>query len=442
MKKRYRFARDKKASDGTTHRIQIGCKKKSRNGKDIPAKLPGFLIHLDTLDENNKFVLDQEAMGFYGVTDEDIALAKSKGTKAPVGTLPTALHFYLPKNAERQPDGSWDFPGIFSAAYQCWEKDGLFCEGDGDQANRRQKDGTTKKVSCCPAGVEAVEGETYCPHSVEGKCKSHMRLIVTLSQGIKNGDPKPLSRALGFDARYRFETSNDTSEIQMLSVLKSAAERTEGRIGWISGTLTYVVRGRRRAPGSDMAVSMVGQVVMSLSEMDIAYKEQQTHNRFVEMANAGQGALPAPVAEETAPINAEALVYDNAPEPDPNEPPPEEPVDVEAEVVAEAAPTVEAEAEEPISIRNATFDQLKTALTDYLGQHDLEMREVAFYDHGKDYSGEPLRIQINNWDWFNEGATDQKKLNRQEHLRDICELLEEHPERPLVVWPAQEGKVS
>src|SRR5690606_38352721 len=127
-----------------------------------------------------------------------------------------------------------------------------FCCGNGDKAVRKQKDGTRKTIECVPMGKEGAPAEKFCPYSVpkmvtgkNGKeykvtdCKGHARLTLCLYIEGDDGKPEPLCRELGWNARFRFDTSSGYSPMRILAELDAAANRCDGEIHLIRGSLTF-----------------------------------------------------------------------------------------------------------------------------------------------------------------------------------------------------------
>lgn len=304
-------------SSNATHVIKIGFDARSpKDERPKPGKLNGFLICRDSLDASNNLVVDFDAMQALGIqySPDMIGKAKAQQMKAPAGILPTELHFVLTHDAQRVP-GGWEFPGTFSEAYECWQKSGLFCEGDGHAAKRKQNDGTRKEIECVPMGKEGAEAEKFCPYSVDKSCKGHSRLILCLFVEDAQGKPQPLSKALGWQARYRFDTSSGYNPIRIVNELDQAAERLQGHLAGITGTLTYQLQRKRYAEG----VAIVGQIMFSLSEADIRRREEEVWNRNLEYKKVSIGLLtgPAPTATPDSPDAApapEPCPFENAPE--------------------------------------------------------------------------------------------------------------------------------
>jgi len=78
-----RYGRDAESvsTGATTGIIKIGWKGKSGQGKDIPTKLGGFLITHDTLDGDNRPLIDFDAMARLGLSEAEVRDALRNGFK-------------------------------------------------------------------------------------------------------------------------------------------------------------------------------------------------------------------------------------------------------------------------------------------------------------------------------------------------------------------------
>jgi hypothetical protein len=299
---------------GATHVIKIGFDaRKPGADRPVPGKLAGFLLCRDALDSSNNLIVDEEAMLALGkdYTAANITKAKQQGLKAEQGLLPNVLNFVIAHDAVKTP-GGWSYQGTFGEAYDCWSKSGLFCSGNGDKAMRRQNDGTRKEIICNPAGKDGVAADDFCKESVGKACKAHSRLVLCLFADGADGKPQPLSKALGWQARFRFDTSSEYNPIRIIQELDQAAERLNGRIAGITGTLTFQLQRKRYEGG----VSIVGQIMFQLSESDIRRREEQIWNRNLEYKRVEVGLLshtPATQPEQ-AETKADESPFDNAPE--------------------------------------------------------------------------------------------------------------------------------
>ena len=264
-----------------THCIKIGFDARQANDKHPkPGKLRGFLICRDTVDHSNQLVVDMECMAKFKVTPAMVKEAKDGQFRAKDGLLPTELKFVLTQDAARVGE-QWIYPGTFYEEYESWGKLGLFCHGDGVEASRRQDDGTRKCIACVPKGKADTAAEAWCPISVKGDCKAKSRLVLCLFSEGKDGRPVPLSDALGWQARYRLDTSSEYNPMRFLQALDAASDRLHGRIAGIPGNLTFAVQ-RKRTGLVDSPVGVVGQVMLTLSEQEISKREREQWERQIE----------------------------------------------------------------------------------------------------------------------------------------------------------------
>lgn len=270
-------------ASGASHVIKIGFDArelkpaKDRGQHPIPGKLRGFLICRDTLDQNGLLMVDLPAMAKYNVDSASIQKAKSGQLKAEAGYLPAELRFVLMYDAIQTSDGHWSYPGTFGEEYELWGKMGRMCHGDGEKAHRRQDDGTRREIECVPNGKDGARCEDFCPFSVKGECKAKSRLILCLLTQI-DGKPKPLDDVLGWDARFRFDTSSENNPLRILGELDAAANKLNGNIAGIPGTLVFAVQ-RKRTGNVNAPVGIVGQVMFSLSEVAIRQREEEMWGR-------------------------------------------------------------------------------------------------------------------------------------------------------------------
>jgi len=106
---------------------------------------------------------------------------------------------------------------------------------------------------------------------------------------LRPSDYRPLSR-IGMGSKYLIHTTSNAAGLGIGSVLDDAADRLDGSIGGLRGTLVYQKQ-RRITPQGTPAV--VQQIVCSLNLYDIAIREQQINNWRIGV-NAPQLQLPAP----------------------------------------------------------------------------------------------------------------------------------------------------
>ena len=456
-----RYGRDNTVVAGlpSTHKIAIGFNAGVK-GEVKPGKTNGFLIFLDTLDKDNKLVVDYDAMARLGYGREMLAKAMAGGFAADESLLPKVLRFVLMADGVMDEAGQWAYPGTYAASYECYNKAGLWCAGDGANAVRKQDDGSKKLIECIPYGRDGAESETFCKYSGPDKpCKLHLRLTVCLyyyGQQELDGDgaalpgarPRLVSPALGYQARYRFDTSSEYCDMGILEVLDSAANRVRGRLNGITGTLTFTKRGRRTGKEQGLAKSITGFVVFQLDEHSIRAREQQIANeegrmfdRQIEAGKAGVTLqLPPPVAlHDEMVIEADATarptVADSAADPfdAPAVDAPDgmdadyQPNDVTVEAEAETAPPVPTP--KPVGrVARASDADLVLALGRYAERNvdnAEDPKQIAAVLNGEAsiVMGKPVDV-ITVPGWFLRGDTEKKDTARRKLLRDICAALE------------------
>lgn len=283
MIKRRRYGRKQGGpqSGVSTHSIKIGWTKNTKDNRNKrPSKLPGFLICRDSRGDDGKPIIDYDSMMKLGCDSASIDQAIQKEIKA-VGKLPTKLDVALVANAERDKDGNWRFPGTFDEQYECWSKAGLFCYGDGETASRRDEEGGRFSLPCVPVGTERIDGESYCPYSVDGSCKSHMRFSCIVFYTDEKGRCHGLSSAFGQSARYRLDSTSEYISMRLYDELSRAANRLDGWISGITGSLVFSVQQRRTGNPSGHAVGDCGNIALILNETDIAARETEAWNRKI-----------------------------------------------------------------------------------------------------------------------------------------------------------------
>ena len=295
--KERRWGRNEAAvnSSGATHVIKIGQTVKSKEGKNIPGKLAGFLICRDTLDEKNQFIVDYDAMKRLGYSREQVEKARQIGFKADAGLLPQELHFVLMNDAVRGEDGCWEYPNFFSQAYECYTTQGRFCWGNGEEAIRKQADGSTKTIACVPVGKRNAPSSTYCEHSgrfPDGKSKPcHLHMRITLCLLCKeNSKLVALAQSLGMQARFRLDTTSEYCAMEIESVLDPVTEELDGHIQEVTGTITFQKRGRRTGTGKEI----VGHIYFQLHRESIEAKKARLYDdqvRQYRLQHMGQAVV-------------------------------------------------------------------------------------------------------------------------------------------------------
>ena len=427
-----------------THRIVIGFDaRKPGADRSFPGKLRGFLIVRDSIGPDGAPIIDQPCMQRLGVSTEAIAEAKTKQLKAPDGLLPQSLQFVLMSDARRTADG-WEYPGTFGEAFECWNKNGLFCTGDGETFSRKREDGGRDHGECRPMGKD--DDPPYCQYSVSGECKGHSRLILCLVLDNRESGPRflPLDPMAGLEARFRFDSSSGYNPQAILAELDRAADRLNGRIAGISGRLTFAVRKRRSPQG----VGIVGQVTLALSEIDIYQREQQLYQeRLAERGISAPGHAPLliqqpmdvplePPRQIAAPDDRarvdqqlEDALEDGEIEDGDGAADDEwiEPDEVDAEQPPEPA---------PLTVESASDDELGDALWRYClamgagvaADAEAVLSELASFKGKK--SGKAFAIT--NIGWFFADDEHMPGADRLKYLRRVCGKLAENPEFELL----------
>lgn len=396
---------------GSTHVVKIGHKLLNR-----PAKLPGFLIHHNSVDSaGGGLLVDWDIMEKLGITPEMVTAAKKDELKATAKLLPTELRFVLLHDAEKKSDDAWNYPNTLAEEFECWNKEGRFCHGDGVNASRKIADRTTATIACVPVGSTGASAADFCPFSVKGECKCHSRLVLSLFMPGPDGRPEFLSH-LGSSATFRLDTGSEDNSARFLSELDRGADTLDGHIQGLTGVLTYHIR-KKRTGLKDQPVGTVGVVEMHLDELEIRRRAQQLHHRFLEERGltqqieapepvTAQDEIKTPIESTESPESQDAPVdIPRTPEPEP-EP---EPDDIEPDI--------------QIAVADATVDELIEALDAHLLQQaenngtDIatELGKIATYSyHGQTYP-------IDTTAWFRAGR--HGKTTRVDILRATCERL-------------------
>lgn len=262
----------------STHVIKVGWKAKTKDGREYPTRLRGFLICKEQVDsDSGRNIIDFEMMKELGYQRGTVEAAVQQAYRGGEDQLPTHLDFVITANAVRTEDG-WDYPGTFAEELSCFNKNGLFCHGDGEWAWRKQEDGTRAKIECDPQGKFGVDPEKFCPYSCGGECKAHGRLVVALMQPLDKLErgKMPVYLGRGINYRFRFDTTSDANMTSILEALDSAADRLNGIIGGLPGSLQLSMR-RKRLPdhvkgkdGKPVGMSIVPQITMTLNEYEIS----------------------------------------------------------------------------------------------------------------------------------------------------------------------------
>lgn len=442
----------------STHIVKIGFD--ARNQGDTypcPGKYNGFVICRDRVGPDNNLIVDHAIMRRLDPqwSEAKLKQAQSQQLKAPDELLPKTLHFVLIGNAVKDEDGEWNYPRTFGESLQWWGKAGLTCIGNGRTALRTQDDRTKRKMECVPVGREGFPAEKFCPHSMpQGPkkvtdCKSHARLMLCLYIDGPDGKAEPLCRELGWDGRYKFDTASGYNPLYILTELDAAANRCEGKIHLIRGTLSFAMKRRRYEGG----VSIVGQVMFSLNEQDIAERERELHRqkmeregrvlqyeapRAVAMIGADIPETPTIDPEEELQAAAAAAQMSDPPWPSDGEDPGDDDFGDESSADEPQDVTPEPEpASDHVPVDEATAEQLLSALDAYCRQCATEeasaprevWNRVVVLEKNDGTTVSPSQ------GWFMAGETEDGKAKRLEALRRVCRELEMNDMRFFVQPP-------
>jgi hypothetical protein len=437
----------------STHIVKIGFDARNQ-GETFPrpGKYNGFVICRDRVGPDNNLIVDHAIMKRLDPTWQEAKLGQAQKPekeggqlKAPDNLLPKTLHFVLIGNAQKDKTGAWHYPRTFSESLEWWGKIGLCCIGNGDTAIRTdQETRVKKKIECVPVGRDGFDPKTFCPHSMpQGPkkvidCKSHSRLMLSLYFIGADGKPEPLCRELGWNGRFRFDTASGYNPLRILTELDAAADRCEGSIHLIRGTLSFGMQRKRY----DGGVSIVGQVMFSLSEEDIARREQEIHRQKMERQGrvltsaAGLAMLGMDLpAEQTIDPDEELKTaaataeLSEPPWPQESEPGEEPQDDIPFDDVSDAA----AEKGVEIRVADATPEQLVDAIVAYCDacarEEQAPFDEVFSRVTAIDTARGPFIPP--NAQWFIQGPSEQAP-RRFQYLRNICRELEENDIRFVV----------
>lgn len=262
------------SAQSTTHVIKIGWDaREPKAQRPVPGKYNGFVICRDRLGNDGQLVTDDACMArlLSGWKPEHLAAARRDGMKAPDALLPKTLRFILLRDAIRDGGEYWRYPDTAHEALECWDTSGLFCFGDGVNAKRRdpQIPGGRFPMDCNPVGKPGIPAASTCPKSADGSCKQHLRVLLCLWIAGPNGQPEPLCRELGWDARFRLDTSSGYAGLRLISALDAASDRVRGQIRWLTGAVSFAVQKKRHAAG----VGLTQQIMFALSEHDLQKRE-------------------------------------------------------------------------------------------------------------------------------------------------------------------------
>lgn len=288
--RRYNRAETEKKHFQGSHKIAIGCTIFSQKAqKDIPQKLNGFAIFLDSTNDGGR-LLDMQCMTRLGCGDKaKIQEAFVKGIKFAESPLPRSLDFLLPKDVRKaSATAPWDISPIYVDQYADFKQGGMgcFCSGNGIEATRQQGDGSTKKIACNPIGKAGVDAKDFCKESVLGECKVRAELLLDLIYHNKTTDRyDPLSAMM--NARYVLRTTIEKSGIWIASAIREAAdllavEQPDGsfiaHLFGLNGTLVFNT-GKSPYKGKENKVqySIVPKISMFLNAAQIRERLRARH---------------------------------------------------------------------------------------------------------------------------------------------------------------------
>lgn len=288
---------------------------------DMPVRLPGFLVCINTVGRDGKFVIDEPVMKQLGYPIEKIRAVLADPEKAEVGTLPTDLLVVIGYDSVREGD-TWSYPNTYAEEYSLYDKLGLKCKGDGVWANRRQDDGSRRKIACRVRGCNLGEGESHCEFSLKKECRPHGRLVVRLAMQDGHGGFKPLSGVA--NATWRIDTGSDYGLANILSELdrvsdKLAVENADGSAtAFLTGLVATLAvrRERKRYVESGVGkVSIVPQLHLVFDEAMVLRREAELFSRSVMRRGHVIEAAPVrpqlahepgvPTADELAPLHVD-----------------------------------------------------------------------------------------------------------------------------------------
>ncbi|MEQ8820489.1 MAG: hypothetical protein RLY93_09605 [Sumerlaeia bacterium] len=317
MIKRRRFKREKDSSYGASSSgvAKIGWDIRADGAaRPKPQRLRGFIICHDSKDTTGKNnIIDWATMAALGYGDEaKVQAAIAQGIKADPDFLPTTLYFVLPSDAKRVASG-WRFPGTYAEQFACWDGPikGLYCAGDGETAQRKDNSRgvtVTRTINCVPIGSTDNPDAPCCPLSAEGKCKPHARLVVCLIKPNGLGGYDALSR--GGAVRHRIDTSSEYALMRIADALNDAADRLDGMIAGIPGSITVAIQNKRNPGGG---VSPTPQLHFALDEGEIRRRQEAMRREVLEDKRLtvallpGAASAPQPGVKEEATAEAEIL---------------------------------------------------------------------------------------------------------------------------------------
>lgn len=182
-------------------KIKIGNKgavRKSQGGNDwqAPQKLDHFLITTNERGADNNFILDESLHKIFG--------------DAPKSIRVMLIYDDISLN--------------FATRYICYYGKTVFCSGDGECAQRLQKDGSHKEIACpCERQDPKYAGEDG---KGKGKCKINGILSVVIDGAQTVGGV------------WKFRTTSYNSVVGILSSLAMIQRITGGRLAGIPMVMT------------------------------------------------------------------------------------------------------------------------------------------------------------------------------------------------------------
>jgi hypothetical protein len=290
--RKYGRKADSSFGGSASHILKIGWDIRARGAeRPQPQRLAGFIVCRNSIDPDGGLVIDMKAMRRLGdYTPEGITAAIKAGVKAPANLLPHSIAVLIPNDAVRDADGAWTFPSVLAEEYACFDRSGLFCSGNGQEAERRQADHTRRKLACNPVGKSGVEPKDFCEFSVKKLCHAHSRLTVIALYTAADGNLHPLADIA--DARFRLDTASEYGAMRMTEALSLAAERLNGKIAGLTGTLTVGIERKRHEGG----VGITPQIHLILNEVQIRQRERAM--RPIPAALAAPGADASALAAQ------------------------------------------------------------------------------------------------------------------------------------------------
>lgn len=277
---------------GSSHLLKIGWK----NG-NTPTRLRGFVLCADSFDNSNRPIIDFAAMKALGFEKKQIEKGIADGYKAADGLLPRTVPVLILWDAVRDEDGNWKYAGSYSEELLSYNEKGLFCEGDGKRARRRMTDGTKREIPCIPAGSND-DPKSWCPISVEGKCKAHGRCALAVLAPNPNAPEnlpawRRMTRIGPPNAVFRIDSSSPPSLAAILEELDRAATACEGFISGLVGSLSVNYKQRRKPEGGSVVAPILH---LAISEEQIKARQAEILDRRLRFAEIRRLEIAPPDA--------------------------------------------------------------------------------------------------------------------------------------------------